>query len=141
MKLSVMWRDALGSLLRSPITEKYPFKRYEAPELLRSQLHWNSEKCTGCGLCVKDCPAMAIDVIVLDKKAKRFVFCYDMDRCTFCAQCVASCRQGCLSMANDQWELAALSRDAFRVYYGDDGDVQTVLAGAVAPNGHQDGED
>lgn len=137
MKLSAMWRDALDSLVRSPVTEKYPFKRYEAPEHLRSRLHWDASKCTGCGLCAKDCPADAIEMIVIDKKNRQFVFRYDVDRCTFCAQCVASCRQGCLSMANDEWELAALSRDDFKVYYGDNGDVETVLAGDASSNDKQ----
>jgi NAD(P)H-quinone oxidoreductase subunit I len=128
-----MWKDALESLVKKPVTQKYPFVRIDAPDQLRSQLHWNSEKCTGCGLCAKDCPADAIDVIVLDKKAKRFVFRYNIDRCTFCGQCVASCRQDSLDMASDEWELAALTRDDFVVYYGADADVESVLAGLSDP--------
>jgi formate hydrogenlyase subunit 6/NADH:ubiquinone oxidoreductase subunit I len=129
-----MWKDALGSLLRRPATEKYPFVRLRAPEQLRSQLHWDLEACTGCGLCAKDCPADAIEIITLDRKAKRFVFHYAIDRCTFCAQCVVSCRQGCLKMSNDEWELASLTKEPLRVYYGEDADVETVLAGAPEPD-------
>ena len=88
MKLSGMWRDALNGLLRRPVTQNYPFERLEAPDRLRSKLHWNLSSCTGCGLCAKDCPADAIEVITLDRKAKRFVFRYHVDRCTFCGQCV-----------------------------------------------------
>lgn len=134
MKLSTMWRDALRSLVHRPITQQYPFVRLDAPEHLRSQLHWDGSKCTGCQLCSKDCPADAIEIITLDKKAKRFVFRYQVDRCTFCAQCVESCRQGCLEMANNEWELAALDRKVFVVYYGDETDVETVLAGASQPD-------
>lgn len=134
MKLSTMWKDALGSLFKAPVTEKYPFVRLDAPEQLRSRLHWDAEKCTGCGLCSKDCPAEAIEVIVLDKKAKRFVFRYNIDRCTFCAQCVVSCRQGSLDMASDEWELAALTRKPLTIYYGSDEDVETVLAKLAEPD-------
>jgi formate hydrogenlyase subunit 6/NADH:ubiquinone oxidoreductase subunit I len=134
MKLTAMWKDAVGSLVKSPATERYPFERLEAPEHLRSQLHWNPESCTGCNLCSKDCPADAIEVITLDKKAKRFVFRYYVDRCTFCAQCVVSCRQGCLEMAHDEWELAGLTRESMIIYYGNDEDVETVLAGDSAPD-------
>ena len=133
MKLMTMWKDALGSLVSAPATENYPFQRMDAPDHLRSQLHWNLGSCTGCGLCAKDCPADAIEIIVLDKKAKRFVFRYHIDRCTFCGQCVESCRQGCLQMANDEWELAALSKQGFDVYYGHDADVQSVLVGSTPP--------
>jgi NAD(P)H-quinone oxidoreductase subunit I len=127
MRMTMLWKDALQSLITSPATQQYPFVRLNAPDQLRSKLHWDLENCTGCGLCAKDCPADAIKVIVLDKKAKRFVFRYQVDQCTFCSQCTVSCRQGCLSMANNEWELAALSRDKFRVYYGKESDVETVL--------------
>ncbi|MBI5958043.1 MAG: 4Fe-4S binding protein [Chloroflexi bacterium] len=127
VKLTMMWKDALESLVKSPATQRYPFVRLSAPDQLRSKLHWNLENCTGCGLCAKDCPADAIKIIVLDKKAKRFVFRYQVDHCTFCSQCVVSCRQDCLSMANNEWELAALNKDKFTVYYGHASDVESVM--------------
>lgn len=129
MKLSGMWRDALKALVSGPVTQKYPFERLPAPDRLRSKLHWNLEQCTGCGLCVKDCPADAIEIVALDRKARRFVFRYHVDRCTFCGQCVVSCRKNCLNMSYDEWELAALNRTEFEVYYGKDADVQEVITG------------
>ena len=129
MKLGMMFTDVASSLFQRPATEKYPYKRYETPERLRAILVWDAEKCTGCGLCAMDCPAKAINMIVIDKKAKRFVMEYHVDRCTFCAQCVHSCRQGGLSMSNDRWELAALDKGPFTIYFGDPEDVETVLAG------------
>lgn len=131
MKLTTMWKEALGSLVKGPVTEQYPFVRQDAPANLRSKLHWHLEECTGCGLCAKDCPADAIEVVTLDKKAKRFVFHFHVDRCTFCGQCVTSCRKGCIELANDEWELASLDKQTFEVYYGEDSDVESVLAGPV----------
>ncbi len=132
MRLGGMWRDAITGIMRNPATEKYPFERLKAPDNLRSKLQWNLDECTGCGLCAKDCPADAIDVIVLDRKAKRFVFRYFVDHCTFCGQCVVSCRKGCLEMSSDEWELAALDKRVFEVYYGAEADVESVLANAAA---------
>lgn len=135
MKLGAMLGDVTTSLFRAPVTRKYPFERKEAPERLRGALQFvNRETCTGCGLCAKDCPAGAIDVIVLDKAAKRFVIDYHVDRCTFCAQCVHSCNHGCLAMSPAVWELAALQPEAFLNHYGDAADVELVLAGFV-PSG------
>ncbi len=134
MRIGAMLSDVSTSLFRRPVTEKYPFERLAAPARLRSLLQWSSGTCTGCNLCAKDCPANAIEVLVLDKKAKRFVLRYHVDRCTFCAQCVHSCRQGSLEMAHDRWELAALSKEAFLLHYGDPSDVELVLAtGAPEP--------
>jgi formate hydrogenlyase subunit 6/NADH:ubiquinone oxidoreductase subunit I len=127
MKLGAMIGDITASLFKRPNTEKYPFERREPPERLRGHLIWDPEQCTGCSICAQDCPAGAIDMIVLDKAEKRFVLRYHVDRCTFCAQCVSSCRQGCISLSSDHWELAALSVGPFVVYYGDGADVDSVV--------------
>jgi formate hydrogenlyase subunit 6/NADH:ubiquinone oxidoreductase subunit I len=75
-----------------------------------------------------DCPSNAIELIVVDKDSKRFVMRYHVDRCTFCAQCVQSCQFKCLGMSKDEWELASLSKEPFTVYYGNDPEVESVLA-------------
>jgi formate hydrogenlyase subunit 6/NADH:ubiquinone oxidoreductase subunit I len=133
MRLGTMLSDVLRALFRRPVTELYPFERSTPVERLRALLQFNPEKCTGCGLCVKDCPAKAIDLITLDKASKRFVLKYELDRCTFCAQCVQSCRYKCLSLANDQWELAALNKHEFTKYYGRDTDVKSGMAQSARP--------
>ncbi len=132
MKIGAMLGDVFRSLFRRPATRQYPFERKEAPERLRGKLHWDPEKCTGCLLCVKDCPAQAIEVFMVDKANKRFVLRYHLDRCTYCAQCVVSCRPGALEMSNDEWELAATSKEPFTVTYGDEADVQRLVELAQA---------
>ena len=129
MKIPIagMLKDVVESLFKKPMTEKYPFEKHPAPDRLRGELMWNPEKCTGCCLCNKDCPSNAIDLITIDKKAKRFVMEYHPDRCTYCAQCVQNCRFECLSMSSTQWELAALSKQSFTVFYGKDEDIQVIL--------------
>ncbi len=122
-----MLGDIVRSLLKRPVTERYPFERVVAPANLRGKLVYNPEKCTGCALCTKDCPSNAIELVTLDKKAKRFVLRYHADRCTYCAQCETNCRFDCIEMTSDQWELAALNRQPFEVYYGRDEDVQKIL--------------
>lgn len=137
MKIGAMLNEVLRSLIRRPATRLYPQERPQAQPRLRGKLHWNPDKCTGCCLCSKDCPARAIEIIELDKANKRFVVRYHMDRCTFCAQCVQSCRQGCLEMSNEEWELASTNKEAFTVYYGDSADVERVLLGGVEPKSEE----
>jgi formate hydrogenlyase subunit 6/NADH:ubiquinone oxidoreductase subunit I len=132
MKIGTMLEDVVPSLFRRPATELYPLIRRGIPERLRGQLRWYADRCTGCGLCTKDCPANALELMVLEKKSKRFVMRYHLDRCVFCAQCVQTCRFHGLEMSDERWELAALTREPFVIYYGDEADIRSVL-GQPAP--------
>ena len=74
------------------------------------------------------CPAKAIEMIVIYKKEKRFVLLYHVDRFIFCAQCVHSCMHDCLEMRFDVWELAALDKEHFTTLFGNEDDIEQVLA-------------
>ncbi len=127
MKIGSMLGDVLRAFFQKPVTRPYPFEKKPAPPNYRGKLVWNREKCTGCQLCVKDCPADAIELVTIDRANKRFVLRYNIDRCTYCAQCVVNCRFDCLEMSHEQWELAALSKEPFTVYYGQDEDIESFL--------------
>jgi formate hydrogenlyase subunit 6/NADH:ubiquinone oxidoreductase subunit I len=131
MRIGAMLSDVMGSLVRPPVTERYPFVKKPAPARLRGRVIWDQETCTGCGLCVMDCPAEAIELTVLDKAKKRFIFTYHVDRCTFCAQCRISCRQGCISLSSADWELAGFARGPYALRFGNVSDVPETLAGGV----------
>jgi formate hydrogenlyase subunit 6/NADH:ubiquinone oxidoreductase subunit I len=133
MNIATMLKDVMTSLVQRPVTERYPFERQQVPTRLRGMLTWDAKKCDGCWLCVRNCPSEALELTVIDRKQKRFVMRYRMDRCLFCAQCVISCPRGALAMSNERWELAALSKEPFDVYWGDEADVQTVLADLADP--------
>lgn len=132
--------DVIRSLFKRPVTEMYPFERSLTPEHFRGKLHYDPIACTGCRLCVKDCPANAIELLVVDKANKRFVMRYHIDRCTFCDQCVISCRFKCISLSNNEWELAALTHKPFTVYYGKEEDVHELLERSVRPGAPVDEE-
>lgn len=127
MNIVSMLADTVRSIFTRPATERYPQEQFPTPERLRGKLHWDPERCTGCCLCVKDCPADAIELITIDKKKKQFVMRYHMDRCTFCDQCVQNCRFECLSLSPDEWELASQHPAEFTVYYGDEDDIRSIL--------------
>lgn len=128
--IGLMVSDVVRSFFTRPITRRYPFERKEAPENFRGKLIWDLSNCTGCQLCVKDCPANAIELLVIDRAAKRFVMRFHTDRCTFCGQCEINCRMKCLELSNKEWELAELTRQPFTVYYGKDVDIDAAIAAA-----------
>lgn len=127
MTIGTMFGDILRSLFRRPATRRYPDERKATPPRLRGQLFFDPESCVGCGLCCKECPADAIELITLDKKAKRFVVRYDAGKCTYCGQCVVSCRFNCLTMPSTQWELAGFEKENFVHMYGREEDILEAL--------------
>ena len=140
MKFATMVDDVVESFFKKPVTQLYPFEKTAAPLCVRGKLSYDPSACTGCALCVKDCPADALELITLDRAAKRFVMKYKMDSCIYCGQCLTSCRFKCLELASEKWELAALNKEKFTVYYGKDNDIRTVLAKFTEPAAESSGE-
>jgi len=133
MKAGSMLKDILTSFFSKPITEKYPFERPEIADRFRGKLHFDPTKCTGCNLCSKDCPANALEIIIIDRAAKRFVARYNIDKCIYCAQCIQSCRFKCIDLSKEDWELASLSKEPFLVQYGKEEDIAALLERNTIP--------
>ncbi|MBI9051238.1 MAG: 4Fe-4S binding protein [Anaerolineaceae bacterium] len=132
VKLGSLLGNALQSLFSKPATQQYPTVKTATPIRLRGALIYDADKCTGCNMCVRDCPADAIEILIVDRKAKKFVMRYHYDRCVFCAQCVASCKFDCLEMSNEEWELAEVEKEPFTVYYGNEENVKFILDQAAS---------
>ncbi len=84
-----------GSLVTPPVP---------VPPRFRGKIAYDREKCIGCQLCVRICPAKAIEFIPDEKKVRIFV-----SRCCFCSQCNDVCPVGCLSMT-DQFLLSSYDK-------------------------------
>jgi formate hydrogenlyase subunit 6/NADH:ubiquinone oxidoreductase subunit I len=66
------------------------------PPNFLGKIAYNREKCIGCQLCIKVCPAKAIEFLPEAKKIRIFVA-----RCSFCAQCNDICPVKVLSMTDE----------------------------------------
>lgn len=130
MNLPTMLGDIIRSLFSKPATGD--FVDPQDQQELRGQLHWDPSQCVGCGLCIQDCPANAIELITIDKANKQFVMRYDAGRCTFCSQCIHSCRFNCFTLSNTEWSLSATDKAPFIIYYGEDDNVEQALESATS---------
>ena len=114
MKPGKMLRFVIDHLFKKPATSQYPFVKEETHDKFRGKIKFTPEKCVGCKLCVKDCPADAIKIVkIADKK---FEAIFDLDKCIYCAQCVDSCMKKALEATKD-YELAQITKVKLKVKY------------------------
>lgn len=93
--LPELWRTVSAP----PSTVGYPFAPLDLPSTFRGRVVIDAEKCRGCGLCVRDCPAFALELEREDRD--RFHITYYPDRCAYCGQCEVSCHSDAISLQND----------------------------------------
>ena len=108
--------ELLGRLFRKPNTNPFPAAQLPptvigllekvgkgearlnppvpVPAKLRGKMTYNRETCIGCKLCLKVCPAHAIDFIESTKKVRIFV-----SQCIQCGQCTEICPKNCLALS------------------------------------------
>lgn len=111
-------KTLISQLLSRPATNRFPTKympksvtRFLArvqesraqihppvpvPPKFRGKIAYDREKCIGCQLCIRVCPAKVIEFKPEVKKIRMHVA-----RCTFCAQCVDACPTAALFLTAD----------------------------------------
>jgi NAD(P)H-quinone oxidoreductase subunit I len=66
------------------------------PKRFKGKLVYKREKCTGCGMCAKVCPALVIEI----HKEEKYITVFQ-GGCIQCEQCVDACPFKCLSMSEE----------------------------------------
>lgn len=83
----------LQNLFRKPATVGYPYEPAIYPERMRGHVEIKIEDCITCGLCMRSCPSLAIQV---DRKAGTWTI--SRFDCVQCGSCVNVCPKKCLTM-------------------------------------------
>ena len=106
IKLSPMLKEVVSQIFRRPATRKYPEVKPEVPEGFRGRQIFDVDLCIGCGLCARDCPSEAIEMVDVEGK-KRPLF--HLDLCIFCYQCAESCPRNAIKTSGF-FELASTNK-------------------------------
>ena len=78
------------------LKEKWRIPRYDDPnETQMGDITFDREKCSGCGLCARACPA---DVIIVNKAQART---RETMECMACGDCVAICNEDAIRLTRN----------------------------------------
>jgi formate hydrogenlyase subunit 6/NADH:ubiquinone oxidoreductase subunit I len=81
-------KEAFQNLFKKRATEKYPEAPANVAEGFRGKQVLNLANCISCGLCARECPSNAIEMVVVDGKKRPLIH---LDKCIFCYQCAETC--------------------------------------------------
>ncbi|MGQ9706222.1 MAG: NuoI/complex I 23 kDa subunit family protein [bacterium] len=111
----------LKYLLSPPVTLQYPRKRWTIPPRSRGRIglvrdkETGRSKCTGCGICSENCPALCIWVEQKKDpetgKPSMKAFYLDFTICIFCATCVEVCPFNALCVIPEEYEFSTFIKD------------------------------
>ncbi len=87
------------TLFGKRVTVHFPFAPLELPAYFRGKVVVRPELCVGCGLCARDCPALALELKRESREQFRLI--HHHDRCAYCGQCEDSCRHGAITLVNE----------------------------------------
>jgi len=105
-RLPALIKDMGLCIFKKPFTREYPAVKVEVPEGYRGRHIFYPDKCISCGLCERDCPANAIELV--EVSGKRMPMFY-LDRCIFCYQCAESCPREAIKLSTN-FEMATTEK-------------------------------
>ena len=129
-RISPIFKRVASHIFTKPATTKYPFVKPTLPLDSRGQPVYEIKSCnvvdigTGkkgltmdvrsivganCRVCVRDCPANAIEIVEVEGGRKRPQI--NLNKCVFCHQCVESCPREAIK-SSDLYELATTDKFA-----------------------------
>jgi len=97
-RLPALIKDMGLCIFKKPFTREYPAVKVEVPEGYRGRHIFYPDKCISCGLCERDCPANAIELVEVSGKRMPKFF---LDRCIFCYQCAESCPRDAIKLSTN----------------------------------------
>jgi formate hydrogenlyase subunit 6/NADH:ubiquinone oxidoreductase subunit I len=88
LRIPEVTKKAVEQIFAKPAAPKYPFAKPQLADNFRGQPVFDFSLCIGCGLCSRDCPAKAIEMVLVEGKQHPQI---NLSKCVFCYQCAETC--------------------------------------------------
>jgi formate hydrogenlyase subunit 6/NADH:ubiquinone oxidoreductase subunit I len=106
-KISPIFKKVASFVFSKPATAGYPYVKPQLHDNFRGQMQLDCKLCLGCGLCSRDCPGSAIEMVEFYNGKKRPQF--NLSKCLFCYQCAESCPKKAIKNTTS-YELATTDK-------------------------------
>ena len=132
LKPARMLPEVLRHIFRKPATSAYPFEPARPMPEFRGRIDFDSAKCIGCQICVRVCPAKALDIVLSAEQPpappppaegqpaipakKKYDCVMRLSHCVYCWQCAESCPKKALITTQD-FELASVNKADLTKHY------------------------
>lgn len=103
-----MLKRVISYIFTKPATTNYPYEEPNLPDNFRGQPVFDTKLCIGCGLCSRDCPAQAIEMVEVNGKRYPQV---NLGKCIFCYLCAEGCPRKAITNS-DVFELATIDKSS-----------------------------
>jgi NADH-quinone oxidoreductase subunit I len=128
-RAAVLVPELFRNLFHRPATRAYPFVKVEVPVGFRGTPRFTPDLCTGCKVCMRDCPSDAIHIEVesipstepavegkpAPRPTRKMSMTLYLDRCVHCGRCAEVCPRNALALDTD-FEVANFSHDALKLF-------------------------
>ncbi len=126
-----VFSEVIKHLFKKPATSSYPFTPAKPAAQFRGRIDFDSSKCIGCQMCVRVCPAKAIEIPLSKEQPpapvqvegqpivpakKKFDCIMRLGSCVYCWQCAETCPKKALITTQD-FELASVNRKELTRHY------------------------
>jgi NADH-quinone oxidoreductase subunit I len=114
-------KTTLRAFFSKPVTLVYPYRKVEIADrgqgLIRlrvTQLDPSVYKCTGCGICEKNCPQHCITVVKKEGEKQPETYMVNYGLCMFCRICIDVCPFNALQQTQEHEFIGGSRQDFIR---------------------------
>ena len=94
--------EGISNIFKPVLTDENPITEAKGAEDYRGKLCFDSEKCIGCGICIRVCAGDAITKEVTKiEEGQEIKMAFDLSSCTFCGLCKDFCPKQAISLSNE----------------------------------------
>ena len=99
-------KQTTSNIFAKPATEMYPKQKPHLEQDYRGKPLIDYQSCIHCGLCAKECPAKAIEMVQCENKKSPEL---NLAKCIFCYRCAEVCPKKAIHYSGE-FELASTDK-------------------------------